>query len=770
VRHHLVLALILLAALALRGLYLQEIAGGTEFSHPSADAAFHDYWARGLVSGDWPPPTDNPNPYIESVPFIRPPGYPYFLALAYALTGGSYLGARIIQMLLGVLNCWLAYLLGRAVFNRTVGLVAAAMMAASWALIYFEGELHAPVLLITLSLLFFLSIAAWLRRPAPWRLLVAGAILGLLALVRANLLVFAPVAAVWVWSRARRAAGGPAALKPVVALGLGTLLAIAPATIRNVVVAGEFVPISTNGAINLYIGNNESADGATTRIPDVREFTGQSGWSCFGYDRIVQGVSEQEGRPLSYSQVERYFWRRGLDYIVHHPGRFLQLTARRAALFWGPAEVSNNRAIGFEKRASGVLRWLPGFPLILALALLGAGVLLLELRRKPDATGTPVAMAPRSGPLAALAALYVATTFVSFLPFLVAGRFRVPVIPFLLLFGAYGLHRLGRMIGARAWSPALKLGAAGVVLYLVAGHPLAAYQSDRCWWLTDRAMALARAGDAAAAEQEFQLALRENPGFIDARLGLANLLASLGRYDEAMTNFRHVAAHRPDVLEARIGLAASLNLTGRAQEAIGELRAVLARSPNSAQARFELGRALVQVGQYDAAAKELRESLRLQPGVALAHVCLGMSLARQEHQREAIAEFRQALLIDPQNAEACRELGGSLCAVDSVAAGVRAYEQALELAPRNPAPALELGHFFFATGRMEAAETWYRKAVAIAPRNAVARAKLASALGNLGRLEEAEAEFAAAARLEPRSTEFRQRLAQVRALRSQSQH
>ncbi len=769
-RHWLILVAILLVAVLLRGLYLHEISGTTEFSHPTADAAFHDYWARALVTGDWTPPANNANPYIDSVPFVRPPGYPYFLALAYALTGKSYLGARIVQMLLGVLNCWLAYLLGRAVFNRTVGLITAALMATYWALIYFETELHAPVLMVTVSLVFFLLMAAWLRRPAWWRLLLAGLVLGAMALVRPNVLLFAPAAAAWVWWYARRDTSRLAALRPVVVLTVGTLLAIAPATIRNWRVADDLVLISANGAINLYIGNNPSADGVTTRIPDVQEMTGQTGWSCFDYDRIVQGVSEKEGKSLKYSQVERYYWNRGLDYIVHHFGHFLQLTARRAALFWGPAEVSNNRAIAFEKANSPVLCHLPTFPLALALALLGVGVLVIERRRAP--IGAPVvgaavpdAPADRTGPLAILVALYVAATFLSFLPFLVAGRFRVPLLPFLFLFGAYALYRAGCTVGARAWSGALKLAVAAAALVLLTSHPLASYRADAAWWYTDRAVALANAGDNQGAVREYQLALQQNPGYIDAHMGLANLLANMGRYDEAISHFRSVAQHRPDNLEARIGLAAALSFKGHADEAAKDLRAVLARSPNIPQAHFELGRALGQLGQLDEAEKELRESLQLQPGVAIAHVSLGAVLAKAGHPHQAIDEFQQALLIDPRSTDAYREMALSFCAVDSLDAGRQAAEHALQLSPQNPTPAMAMASYFFKAGRMPEAAAWYKRAVDIDPRDPSLRINYGAALGNLGKLNEAEAEFAEAVRLAPNVQAYRQRLEQVRGMR-----
>ena len=99
-----------------------------------------------------------------------------------------------------------------------------------------------------------------------------------------------------------------------------TDLALIPEVVRNAVVANDFVLISSNGAINLYIGNNEKADGTSARIPDLQELTGINKWSWFLYDRIVEGVSRHEGRPMKYSEVSAWFSRRALDHITSHPG------------------------------------------------------------------------------------------------------------------------------------------------------------------------------------------------------------------------------------------------------------------------------------------------------------------------------------------------------------------------------------------------------------------------------------------------------------------
>jgi len=767
--HWYVLAVIILVGLLIRGLYLSEIAPTADFSSPTADAHFHDYWARALLADEWSPPPGIPNPYINSVPFIRPPGYPYFLSLAYALTGESYLGARIIQMLLGVLSCWLAFLLGRLIFNRAIGLILAGFGACYWTLIYFEGELHAPVLLITLSLVFMIMMAKWLAKPTFWKILLAGLILGLMALVRPNTLLFVPAAAAWSWWNVNRSWQKGRALIPAFTLILGVLISVCPATIRNVVVAKDFVPISANGAINLHIGNNPTSDGVTTKIPDLQDLTGQTNWSCFAYDQIVQGVGEREGYAMKYSQVSNYFWRQGLEYIAKHPVRFLSLTLRRAALFWGPAEVSNNKAIQFEKDNSNVLRFIPGFPLVLALSLLGTILLYLDRRKPTIAPESALVSAPHVGPLITLVMLYILMVWVSFLPFLVAARFRTPLIPFIFLFGAYGLYRIWLQISAQSWANAGKLIVSSVVLVIVCNLTPAKYESDRSWWHTDRALALSREGKIEAALQEYNLALAENPGYVDAHVNLASLLTSIGRYDGAIRHYQLVKLHRPDRLDVRIAMAAMLTQRGRGSEAVIELKQILAQTRNLAQAHFELGRAYLQVKQFDKAEQSLREAITQDPSQLAAVLNLGIALAKQNRLPAAKVEYRRALRLNSRFAEAYQWLGIALCSTDSIPAGIVACERALELDPNNAKPAIELGNFYSRQQHWAAAVQWSKKAIEIDPRNVSAHNNLGAALANQGKYAEAEVSFEAALELNPQNQMIRRQLETLRDLQKQQQ-
>jgi len=148
----------------LRGLYLAEFSKTPDFRVPFADADFHNYWARGLAFGSWAPPFYEVDPHIREIPYFRPPGYAYFLAAVYKLTGPSYFGPRVVQMALGLLNAFLAFLLARRHFGNFAGLVLAGLMATFWPFIYTETDFEEPVVSVFLLLTLALVLTRWAAR------------------------------------------------------------------------------------------------------------------------------------------------------------------------------------------------------------------------------------------------------------------------------------------------------------------------------------------------------------------------------------------------------------------------------------------------------------------------------------------------------------------------------------------------------------------------------------------------------------------------------
>ena len=418
------LAALLTAALAIRILYAMEFVQRPEYRQLTFDALYHDYWAKAWVTGNWTPPDLQANPEIESHPYFRPPGYPLFLAAIYAASFCSTWAPMIVQMAFGMLSILLAFLLGRRWFSSSMGLFWAAAMVAAWSLPYFEGECLEPSVLVFLGLLLVASLAFWTEKKYVVPGLIAGLIFGAYSLIRPNALLLGPLVLVWGFWVAKASQSCRPFLKGALAFTLAAALPIVPATVRNHRISGEWVLVSANGGVNLYCGNNPFADGYSPAAPEI------VGWDCFDYPRLLQTLPSKPG--MSYTAASKEFARRAWTYAWAHPARTVELLLLKTLLFWGTLEVGNNKDDELERADSSVLRKIPlTFACAHAGFWLGLGVLLFTHRN-----------GRREKYLSWLIALLALGLFASYLPFIVAGRYRVPILPFLLFFAAIALQHL----------------------------------------------------------------------------------------------------------------------------------------------------------------------------------------------------------------------------------------------------------------------------------------------------------------------------------------
>ncbi|MEN6627434.1 MAG: tetratricopeptide repeat protein [Candidatus Sumerlaeia bacterium] len=573
------LAAVLAVALGLRLAYFHAFVADPSLRQPVVDAVFHDYWARGLVTGDWSTGGNFPNPMIPFTPFAKPPGYVYFLSAIYRAAGPSSILAVIaVQMAMGLLNAALTWWLARWLIGRAGGLIAAAIMGWYWLPIYFEGELLDPTLTMTLALALAAGVKRWLAEPRAATALLAGLLAGLLALVRSNFLPLIVLLMIGAALARRRRLWAHAAL-----VGVGAAAAIAPVTARNWFAGGEFVPISANGGINLYIGNNPRADLQTASFPELEELLHTVGWSHFDDFAIVEAIGRKLGRDVGYNGTSRYFTRRAIDYMLENPGPTLALTARRAARLLGPVEYSNNKVIALERADSPLLRWMPGnFTAIFALAVIGV----LQWPR-----------APRKRRFMVFMLAYLLVLYGSYVLFFLEARFRIPMLPFLAILASMGVASLARLASRRSWRPLIIRLAAAAAIYGALWWPAAGYKPDATYHHLLRSTQLASVGDADRALREIEKADAACGGrdaSVALQLGRAYMLK--GRNEDAIAALERAVALKPDYFDAYLFLGQALAGAGRLERAQEAFASALRFHPENVQARRGLEQAIERRG------------------------------------------------------------------------------------------------------------------------------------------------------------------------------
>lgn len=129
------------------------------------------------------------------------------------------------------------------------------------------------------------------------------------------------------------------------------------------------------------------------------------------------------------------------------------------------------------------------------------------------------------------------------------------------------------------------------------------------------------------ATKHLETALRLNPGFVEARTLLGNLLGQRGQNEEALRQCRAALASRPTDPQLHSNLGSLLALQGQLDQAIASFREAIRLNPNYAEAHSNLAWVYKDSRRYDDALRHFRECLRLKPGLPSPSIGLAWLLA-----------------------------------------------------------------------------------------------------------------------------------------------
>ncbi len=562
------------AALAVRAAYLYGARGNPFFAAPAVDAATYDRLARQLAEG---------TPW-EAAPFWQPPLYPYALGLVYRVVGPSPEGARAAQALLGALTCVLVAELAARRFAPRVAWLCGGVLAFYGLHVFFTGELLVPAISLPLDVAMLLALTPPAGQALTQaRLVRAGLWLGLSAIARPTILLMLPSLVVWLLLRGRGGAWRVRMRRALVLVG-ATLVPIAPVTVRNVALGGA-VLISTNGGLNLYLGNNPRYDETVRIRPGL------------AWDDLIREPGREGLGDAPPDAVDAYWRRRALAYFRNDPVGAAHLYAKKAWLLLQAYELPRNVDYNdFRERYAPALRWLIPFGLLGPLAIVGMWL----TRRRPEQT---------------IWRIHLAATTASVLLFFVCDRYRLSLVPLLAIYAAAAIDEaLSRLATpATRRSAVAPLGAAIAVGACLHVDLLGVAVIDRADAEYLDGAARFNADDRPGAFAAFERALAHDPGHPDAHVQIARRLQDEGRCDLAIAHFEAALARVPRHAETWGELGVCLYTTGDGARALVSLERAAREYPHPSLAIFNLTVAYLQLGRTSEAARTVEAALSRAP-------------------------------------------------------------------------------------------------------------------------------------------------------------
>lgn len=659
------LLVIFVVAMAYRGLYFLNVQQNPLFLNPVIDAEQHHAWAQRISSGS----ILGSGPDDVFKPFL----YPLFLGGVYYLCGPDITVIQWFQFFLGSLSASLTALLCAVLIGKRAGIIAGFVCALYAPFLFFEGQLLTPSICIFINLILALML---IRASPSWGKI--GLLGGIAAGFRPDIL--APLAFVCCFRLLyfARAEGVRKAVIKTVFLAAGFLAIAIPLTARNYAITGQWVIFSSNAGINFYTGNAPAADGVSA-IP-----TG------LAWEQIISTVPEEiMHEPASVSKL---WFSRGFHVIAQDPIAWLKLIGKKAFVFFNGLEFRNNIGYSWFREDVPFLKipFIQYWP-VSALAVLGMCLCFVRRQRIPERT---------------ILLLWIAGYFVVGLTFFVTARFRLPAVPFIIIFGTWASYWLYRRC-------------AGSVKGIVQSVFLVALLFGVTY-----------------------------PGWIESTKGansrdyinLGNVLRKNGEPQKAISAYKKAYGMNPQEAEGWFLAGTTYLKLNRPEQAIDHLTRAASLCPAGADIMLNLGSAHFLKGNANQAEDQYRALIERDKkinlyhkrgSVARAHIGLWRIYSMQGKTVEAKKQMEHAWQVDEQVAAEYSVINGLEL---ERAAGV--LERLTQEEPWNWYPRANLGIAYFKMGRFDQAAAELKESAGLRGSLPGVRFHLGLALINSGKKAE----------------------------------
>jgi len=572
------------AVLLVRLFVLGRLAGSAFLLPTRGDMHFYDDWAQKVVGGQ----------LTDHHAFYGLPGYAYLLAGLYKLCGYGPYVPELLQALLDAGTALLLYKISLALAPQPDGRrgqIAGLMAAAAWAFCV-PAQTYAAVLMPTAWFIFVFWFILWRiikSQSAPdwWEALLLGLLVGLTATAIATILFLIPLLFCAIGLKPAIPARSHFRIVGCALVLLGIAIGTSPCWLHNYFIARDRVFLSAHSGINFWIGNNPDATGYPRFPPGLR--AGQAAMLQDSID-VAESVA---GHPLKRGEVSQYWSAKARDYIADHPLAWLRLLGLKLRNFWSAFQY-DDLSIITNLREQGVT--FPGiyFGLLAALALPAMILTWNTARLGRWITGA------------------IFLQMLALLPVFTTERYRLPIVPGLAVFAAFGLVTLFSNLAAGNVRPVLSYAMLLVVSTLFVSWP----QRGLSLWALDAynsGWQALESGNLSLAERKLELARAYVPDNAETNFALGNLKLAQNDTSAAsslyLTTLRLDPRHRGAI--NNLGVLALEN--GQPEMAEQRFREALAIDGRNPKTHFLLAKTLIAKGQNGNARAEIDRALALKP-------------------------------------------------------------------------------------------------------------------------------------------------------------
>ena len=337
-----------------------------------------------------------------------PPLYAGYLAAIAYFTGLDYWGIKLTEMIqagIGVLTLLFVFKTAKLKFDTETAWIALLALTIYPVLAYMPGQISAVNAYVFLNCSLIYLLVRWESTGNGFRWMAMGGVIsGLLMLSRPDFIIYFLFICIWIRQKRSRAVKSLAIYLSMAAMCL------IPWVTRNYIIFHRFIPLTTSGGINLWEGQNQNASGTRSNyvVPNIEISPAMS--------KAINSLRPTQDYEIKRDRIYREY---ALADLKAEPWRAAKLAWIKFTFLWGHYWGIHFSYPGAESFAY----WFPWF-----------------FQLPFFVYGLYTAVRKRRG-LSLFYAYLIISTSVAMV-FFVIPRYRIFILPVVLLFAAYGLKEI----------------------------------------------------------------------------------------------------------------------------------------------------------------------------------------------------------------------------------------------------------------------------------------------------------------------------------------